>query len=293
MIDFHLRPYACANWLIRQGALRFVFLCVLATSHVAIACQNAQPCTEQNQWSVGIAMGLGAITNPLVDADTIPQLILLDVAWYGERAYFDNGELGIRWIDSKYIGLETYLTFDKERAFFNFWQPSNVFVISSNIPDGALVSSAVSINGISSRRWAALLGNRVHYYSGNNSFTFALETDISSVHNGQRLELAYRKIWSGDKWQFQISPNIVYKSDSLTDYYYGLDAQDKLSEDLFYVGKGGVQAGLSLQYRYSLSERWQFLVNTGYSHFHKGMTNSPLLEKNYSLSLFMGAGYRF
>jgi len=261
-------------------------------------CSNNEQCIETDQWSIGIALGLGVKSNPVKGGDAIPQVLLIDIAWYGENAYFDNGELGYRWLQDQDFTAESYITFDRERAYFSFWDPANIIVNTGvaspvNPSPSSPDEENVSLDQISSRNWAVLVGTKAHYYTGSHKWSLAVESDISGVHNGQRISLSYQKIWSGEGWRFQLRPSVVYKSDKLIDYYYGLNAQDNVSTNAYFEGSGGFQPSLSALYIKELNEDWQLIVNGSYQHLNKGMTNSPLVERKHVSSIFFGFGYRF
>jgi outer membrane protein len=277
------------------GRVCYICFLILLMPSNSFACDEDEQCIEQDTWSIGLAFGLGAKTNPLVDGDAIPQVLMLDIAWYGENAYFDNGEIGYRWLEDETFGLESYITLDRERAFFHFWDPANILlntgvIAPSNDPDSEQ-DITVSIDDISDRKWAVLGGSRLSYYSGSQKLSLSLETDISGIHNGHRIGLSYQKTWAGDKWRVQLTPSLTWKSDAVVDYYYGLDRDDKAL--LLYDGKAGIQPGISLFYAYEITPKWHFLFNTSYQSLHSGMTNSPLVKDNSVSSVFIGAGYRF
>jgi outer membrane protein len=289
------------------GFTRYVVLITLMLISLSgFACDENDQCVEPGEWSVGLALGLGAKTNPLVDGESIPNVLLLDIAWYGEKTYFDNGELGFRWLDDENVGIESYLTFDRERAFFKFWDPANILVnIGSVSPPSAPLPNPpvppmsdasedaleISIDDVERRKWAILQGNRLSYYQGTQKWSLSLETDITGVHNGQRIGLSYQKAWIGKNWRVQVKPSIVWKSDAIIDYYYGLDEADTV--DLLYEGKGGLQASISFFYAYDITPKWQFIFSSSYQSLHSGMTNSPLVKDKHVSSVFIGAGYRF
>lgn len=274
-------------------------LLVAFTPYTAFSCNNNEQCIEQGQWSIGLAAGVGAKTNPLVDGNAIPQVLLLDIAWYGEQVYLDNTELGFRWLQAQSYGIETYVTVDSERAFFYFFDPVNLLASVSPPPsnsDGEVGGSSgqtveVSIDDVQSRKWAILAGSRFNYYHNTQKWSLTLETDITGVHNGQRVALSYQKAWVGEHWRAVITPSITYKSDALIDYYYGLDAAD--ATGLLYEGKGGFQPSISLFYAYDVSPKWQFIFSSAYQSLHSGMTLSPLVKDKHVSSFFIGAGYRF
>jgi outer membrane protein len=112
-----------------------VLFCIFFPSTI-LACSEDETCIEKSSWHLGIAFGLGIKTNPLVDGDDIPLVIMPDIAWYAEQAYFDNGELGYQWINQPKVAFETFLQLDRERAFFSFLHPANIlFPIESSVSD--------------------------------------------------------------------------------------------------------------------------------------------------------------
>ena len=106
----------------------FLSLSLLWISGQANACEQQLECLFPNSWQLSVAVGVGVRTNPLVDGDNVPLLILPDIAWYGEAAYFDNGELGYQWYEEDTHAFETFVHLDAERSFFSFWDPANIFL---------------------------------------------------------------------------------------------------------------------------------------------------------------------
>lgn len=263
-------------------------------------------CVETSRWQIGVALGAGVRTNPLEDGDHIPLVVLPDIAWYGEKAYFDNGELGYQFIDTRQWGAEAYLTIDRERAFFSFWQPANVFVpdlgFAADTPalSGPAISAepefarpSVSIDRVASRDWALHAGARVRWYSGSHGLRASWEEDVSNTHDGSKAVFSYSYATEYQGWQFAISPSLIWKSDRLVNYYYGLSSRDNLPLNQFYVAQGGWQPALSVRVVKPLSKRWQFLMFSSYQRLHSSMRNSPLVRSGNIRSIFIGAGYTF
>src|SRR5687768_315446 len=55
---------------------------------------------EEKRWRIGAALGYGLRSNPLIRSDDIPIAIDLDLAWFGDRWFFDNGDLGVLLLDN-------------------------------------------------------------------------------------------------------------------------------------------------------------------------------------------------
>lgn len=280
-----------------------ITILLLLISLGALACEEEQDCIDQNSWQFGLAIGLGMRTNPLIDGDNIPLIILPDIAWYGESAYFDNGELGFQWVDDNAFAFETFVTFDLERAFFSFWHPDNVLVPSfgftSDIPesspnfDQGQQTQRVSIDDIATRKWALNAGMRLHYRHAATEVTLSWQSDISNVHEGHKATLAYQYHWQWDQWRFLLAPRISWKSDNLINYYYGVSARDTVASNQFYTATGGFQPGLGFAASRPINDRWQWLIRADLQKLNSGMSDSPLVEQNNIRSIFVGAGYRF
>ena len=265
----------------------------------AQACEVESECVEQSSWKLGVAIGVGARSNPLVDGDTMPMIILPDIAWYGEAAYFDNGELGYQWLAEDKFAVETFVVFDTERAFFSFWEPSNVLfntdVMTSSLPgfDTELASPNVSINDIAHRDWTINAGIRGHYYTPNGEWTASWQHDALNVHKGNKFELGYRHRWRVDDWRLSLGFTAHWKSQELLDYYYGLSFRDGVPLDLLYEARAGWQPQISMGLSHPISDNWQFLFRATYRKLNSGMTDSPLVDKKSVQSVFIGAAYRF
>lgn len=283
-------------------------MALFLTSHITQAqeCIDESVCVDQGQWQIGVALGAGVRTNPLVDGKNIPLVVQLDLAWYGENAYFDNGELGYTWLSKERFDIDTYLSLDRERTSFSALDPANFFVpdstpIEPGVPvdpdiggdGGANNDLVVSSRDIAGRKWAILFGNQIRYFGERFRISLSLETDISGAHKGQRVKLEYQRFWSGQNWRFSLMPSLNYQSDKVTDYYYGLSERDQVTPDQLYKASGGIQPQLSIQFTYQLSARWHFISNASYLKLHSGLRNSPIVNDNNITNIFIGAGYRF
>lgn len=285
-----------------ESILRFLLLVVFSQiSSLAFACEPEENCTSVNQWQLGVAFGVGVRTNPLVDGENIPLVILPDIAWYGESAYFDNGELGYQWIQDPQQAFSTFVHLDTERAFFSFWHPSNVFMplrVEGNQDSGANVaelpdSPALSINAVASRDWAVNAGIRWHYYNQSGEWTLSAEQDISGVHQGGKLSLSYQHHMQWQDWKMSLKPALIWKSAQLINYYYGIDARDSVDEQFYYRATAGWQPSLTMSLQKPINEKWQWFFRASYQYLHPGMRHSPLVKQNNIQSAFFGLAYRF
>lgn len=286
-------------------------------SGTILACSENETCIEKSSWHFGIALGVGVKTNPLVDGDDIPLVVLPDIAWYAEKAYFDNGELGYQWINQPKFSFETFLTLDRESPFFRFLHPANLLAptvgsstSTSNLPDtpispefsGPSVSTdedilnnqrSLSIDNISRRKWALNGGLRGHYFSTFGEWQLALLQDVSNVHKGQLVALQYSRKWLWRDLQMRLRLGTDWKSAALLDYYYGVSKKDTTLTAYYFNGKAGWQSYISIIAQKPINKNWSWLAKMSYRRLPNSLTDSPLIEENNISNLFLGAAYRF
>jgi len=262
-------------------------------------CSAVQTCVEQG-WQVNVALGLGARSNPLDGGDRIPLVVMPDISWYGDNAYFDNGEFGAQWSWSEDDAFDLFLAINSERAYFSFWHPKNIFLtrvfVADNAPDQpgfSAESIALNIENIGERHWAVDAGLRWHHYRGAGEWQIALLGDASGVHHGQQFSLRYQHQWSLADGELQTFIGATWKSAALIDYYYGIDQHDHVAPELYYRGQSGWQPELGVSYTLAINKEWQWLMRASIVKLHDGMTRSPIVADERVTTVFMGVTYHF
>jgi outer membrane protein len=96
---------------------RLSLLALLLAAQPAIA-QEAPEEEEESKWRLGAALGYGERSNPLVQSDDIPIVVDLDIAWFGERWFFDNGDLGVTFADNSALTASVVARINSDRVFF-------------------------------------------------------------------------------------------------------------------------------------------------------------------------------
>ncbi|MDC8831588.1 MipA/OmpV family protein [Alteromonas gilva] len=281
---------------------------MLTCSFSAWACSSDNVCVEENSWQVGVALGLGARTNPLVDGDPIPLVVLPDIAWYGENSYFDNGELGYQWQLTPSLTSELFVAANTERAFFSFWHPANLMLPLTGLQDSsvpAIVDPStggdhtvnqplrISINDVSKRKWSADIGTRISWYKRHGIWSFSVAGDLLGVHNGYFASLRYQHLWQWGEWLVSANASLTYKSRQLINYYYGIDADDTIDNSLWYTAGHTVQPGVGVLLSKTINKQWRWVGRVQLTALDDSMTDSPIVAKHFIASAFIGIGYQF
>ena len=281
---------------------RLLTLLCLFVPSATLACSGDETCIEKRSWHLGIALGVGVKTNPLVDGDNIPLIILPDIAWYAEQAYFDNGELGYQWLNQSKFAFETFLQLDRESAFFSFLHPANILAPREGFtpasPDQSVGDTQISLRNLSideiaSRKWAINGGIRGHYFLSSGEWQLSFQQDISNVHQGQQVGLEYSHRWLWGNFKLGLRIGADWKSNRLIDYYYGVSERDTVLRELYFSGKSGWQPYLSISAQKPINENWSWLANIGYRALPDSLTKSPLVEQDNVSNVFLGIAYRF
>jgi outer membrane protein len=279
-----------------------ILLCIFFSSTI-FACSESETCIEKSSWQLGIALGVGIKSNPLV--------ILPDIAWYGEKAYFDNGELGYQWLNQRKFAFETFIQLDRESAFFSFLHPANILISTENAASNSTNVSALpdlsvspdeniqnnqrslSIDDIVSRKWAINGGIRGHYFLSNGEWQLTLQQDISNIHQGQQVGLEYSHRWLWHDFRLGLRVGTDWKSADLIDYYYGVSQRDTSLSRFYFQGKSGWQTYMSINAQKPINENWSWLANIGYRRLPNSLLSSPLIDQNNIRNVFLGVAYRF
>ncbi|WP_416306249.1 MipA/OmpV family protein [Neptunicella sp. SCSIO 80796] len=285
--------------LILKKLLSTILLCgLLITSLTGYACELAdQHCVPQRSWQIAVAVGAGVKLNPLYGGDNIPLVVLPDIAWYGESAYFDNGELGYQWIQDNPLSLETFVAVNTEKAYFSFWHPANVLFsnmeLSSSFSPSQEPKRRVDFDDAAHRDWALDAGLRAHWITRSGEWRLAVLTDVTNTYNGQHLDVNYQHAWQINQWTLSTTLGLQWKSRQLLNYYYGLGDRDNVGDGFQYQAGSGWFPSIGLLARRPISERWSWIMRANYQHLPESMRNSPLVERNNVVSGFIGAAYQF
>ena len=85
-----------------------------------IACLLLLPAfaAAESPWRLGIAMGYGERSNPLLNSDDIPVVVDIDVAYFGKYFFFDNGDVGLTFADNDVVTGSVMARVRSDQVFF-------------------------------------------------------------------------------------------------------------------------------------------------------------------------------
>lgn len=294
------------------------------------------------QWQFSVGLGLGGRTNPLVDGDTIPIVLLPQVSYYGERFFLDTTSIGFTLLESRRHMLNVVATLGLDQMYFNDLSLGN-FVIEGtggSFNAGGLITSgaenndgeslevrvrdetttpnttdrdgpneffhktlvsentpptySLTLDDIGKRRMAGLAGFEYSLFLGQTVFSVQALQDFTGVHEGQevRAGVDYRTFHGMN--QYTLAGGMVWQSEEVVDYYYGLDASDVGSfRSLYYQGEATATPYVRFDWVRPITKSWTFQATLHQKWFGSGISDSPLLEKDTSTTVFVGGVYHF
>lgn len=265
---------------------------LLGLAAVAAApCVGAQPGAHElgteSPWKIGLAFGYGERTNPLVQSDDIPVRLDIDVAWYGDRWFFDNGDGGRTLIDNDRFTLNAIGRFNSDRVFFSMTDTEYVEIFSFT---GPLPPEPIEVPD---RDYAVEAGVEL-LSDGEWGFAqLAANHDISDTHGGYELDFNVGRTFRSGRWFVEPSLGLTYKSADLNDYYWGVRPEESNLALAEYEAEGGWNARAGISASYQLTRQWRFVTALRYERLNNEAAASPLAEDGFVQSGFAGFNFSF
>ncbi len=120
-----------------------VMLSLGATSAVGEEfCQReSSGCVPIGVWEFSLGIGVGGRSNPIVNSDDIPIVLLPSVSYYGERFFWQTDTLGFTLFESRRQMVNIVGTISYDQTFFNEWGVGNFAIESGAGGAGRVVSN--------------------------------------------------------------------------------------------------------------------------------------------------------
>jgi len=257
----------------------FVLLALIGTPAVA---------ADESPWRLGVALGYGERTNPLAQAEDIPIVVDLDIAWFGERFFFDNGDLGFTFSDNRLVTASVVARVNSDRVFFGRTETRFVNVSLT----GQALSQAVELT-IPDRSYAVEAGIELLAAGRWGHLQAAAHHDVSNTHNGYEIDFEYGSGWGHERWYVEPSLGVSFKSRALNDYYWGVrDGEANEAMPAYHAGSGFNLRG-SVRVGYHFSRNWAVSFAAQYERLNDEAAASPIVVDRSVLGYFAGVGYRF
>ena len=229
---------------------------------IAAATAMADSATE-SRWRLGAAIGYGQRTNPLIQSDDIPIVVDLDIAWFGDRWFFDNGDLGLTVADNDTITASLVARVNSDRVFFGNTDTRFVAVDFAGMP----LAEAVEFE-VPDRDYAVELGVEMLTDGSWGALQFSAFHDVSGTHEGFELYANYSYGWRSQRLYIEPSIGASYKSSNLNNYYWGVTDDEASVVVAPYEAEAGLNWQTRLMVGYQLSRHWSLSLVAEYERIN-------------------------
>lgn len=223
-----------------------------------------------------LVLGLGAIfkDKPYRNFDDEEKWTPIPLIIYeGERFFFRAATFG--W---KFISDDT-------------WE---VAVIGEARSDGYDSSDAEILRGMDDRDMGLDAGAHVIWKNGNWGLKGVAVADVSGASDGfeMRGEAFYN--YRNGAWAIRPSASLVYQSDDLVDYYYGVQNKEATAFRPAYEADEQVIARLQAAAAWSPEDtKWTVIFGLRYDFMGDEVDDSPITDDDGMATAFLAVGYKF
>lgn len=256
------------------------------------------PAPEESAWRLGLALGYGERSNPLIQSDDVPIVVDVDIAWFGERFFFDNGDVGLTMVNNDLLTASLVGRVNSDRLFFS--RTDTRFFRVATAADGQTTLTSASEPGpdvversVPDRDYAVELGLEALADGPWGMLQFTAYHDVSGTHDGYELFLDYGYGWRSHRWYIEPSAGLAFKSEALNDYYWSVRPEEANAALPAYHAGSGVNWHARLLASYQLSRHWTFSMAAEIERLNADAAASPLVAERNVVGYFAGFGYRF
>ena len=223
-----------------------------------------------------------------MQSDDIPIIVDLDIAWFGNRWFFDNGDLGLTLADNDALTANVVVRYNSDRVFFGNAETRFVSFDMAGMP----LAEAVEFD-VPDRDYAIELG--VEMLTGGPWGRLQLTAfhDISGTHEGYELYADYSYGWRKQRLYIEPSFGASYKSANLNNYYWGVTEDEAGVVVAPYAAGAGVNWHTRFKIGYQLSRHWAVSLVAEYERMNDEAAFSPIVEERNVLGYFAGVSFRF
>jgi MipA family protein len=255
---------------------------------------------EEKSWRFGVGLGYGARSNPLIQSESIPVVVDLDIAWFGERWFFDNFDLGFSLFDHARFTVNAVARVNSDRAFFgktntryvNFALTQGGAALPIATPPGTEDSPSLELK-VPKRDYAVEAGLEMLLDGEWGQSTLRAFHDVSGTHRGYEVSADYSYRFTRGRFSLAPSVGVAYKSARLSNYYWGVHADEVRRTLLGFEADAGIGWEAGLRTSYYLTKRLRLAVSANYERLHHSVADSPIVERPYVFGYFGGLAWQF
>lgn len=262
------------------------------------ATAESQTSDDSSGWQVAVGIGAGVRTNPVMDNNDIPLILIPQISYQGERFFIQNLDFGYTLYESRSQQINALVTPSYDQVFFNSWDANNFIAdsessfLKADIATVDKIDHNIDKRKLHERRMAALAG--FEYSLSYQGLDFQLQAlhEITRYYSGDEVRLALTKEIITGKNDVKLTLGANWQSAKTLNYFYGVSGLEA-PEQYAYSPSSGTTTLLRFDWNYQIDEHWSLRLLTSYRHLSEPIANSPLITDNNVITAFAGGVYHF
>lgn len=151
--------------------------------------------------------------------------------------------------------------------------------------------NSLEMDGVDERKTTIESGIKLTYQNEKNcKITLKTVFDIANKHKGYQSVLNIGKTLIFDKFIFIPNIGLEYQDKNYSDYYFGVDKHESYSE---YEVKSTLNKTAGIIGRYNINEKFSLNFVYNYRKLDKDISNSSIINKDYSTMTALSIAYKF
>jgi MipA family protein len=263
----------------------------------------APPLPPERNWRLGLAAGFGERSNPLIQSDDIPVIVDIDVAWFGKRWFFDNGDLGFSVVENDRFTTNLVARVNSDRAFFSKTNTRYVTframaggysppALNANTGQPLTESEAIPLKP-PKRDYAIEAGFETLVDGDWGAATLRAFHDVSGTHDGYEVSANYSYRYTRGRLSLSPSVGVNFKDDALSDYYWGVRPGEASTVLAPYRARAGMSWEAGMRMSYYLTKHARIALAANYERLQHSVELSPIVEEPYVFGYFAGVAWSF
>ena len=286
-----------------SGAIMFILFVQTFATQATDEINETMNIEEASAWELGIGVGFGKRDNIIINSDNIDIDAFINIAYFGEKFFFDNGDIGYFVTDNTDWNINLIVGANSERQFFeklnNFGIDITNTTLNSDTGETETHDTSFEIEP-TDRDTPIDAGIEIIGDGEWGNLQLQINTDISNKHNGFEVWGGYSKKLTVGNLEFRSSIGFIYKSSQWTNYFYGIRPSEVMlaPNNIDYI-LPPYQATASTNYfykftmNYPLTDKLKIVALFEREYLGKSVRNSPIVNKNEFTTQFMGLFYEF
>ena len=283
-------------------------IATVAAAIVCVACSggafaddcaaSTDDCVAVGSWSLSVALGAGVRTNPLVHSQDIPLVVVPQFSYYGKRFFIDNLDPGVTVFEGESNTLNLVASPGYDRVFFYRSDLQNIFIGAATAGAGFNVSNTSppadpriasgSSRGLPdrSRKVTYLAGPEWTFKHAGISGQLDFLHEITGHNHGDEIRAALGiPLGTALSGSWSANVGVTWKSAAIVNYYYGFPG--------LYDAGPALDPFAKIGYSRPLSSKWRFDAFVHCERLGNAIVASPIVDKRYVTTAFLGATYVF